>query len=159
MNTASFRKNAIFLMFVASGFCGLLYQVVWLRLAFAAFGVVTPVLSVVISVFMAGLAVGSWAGGRWVEAGSRRLGLPAIGLYGLAEILIGIGGLSVPAIFAAGERFLLSFGAMDSLSYLAGSAGILAVSILPWCLFMGMTFPLMMAHLRGAAPGQTSSFS
>lgn len=146
-------------MFVASGFCGLLYQVVWLRLAFAAFGVVTPVLSVVISVFMAGLAVGSWAGGRWVDAVSRRWGVPAIGLYGLAEILIGIGGLSVPAIFAAGERFLLSFGAMDSLSYLAGSAGILAVSILPWCLFMGMTFPLMMAHLRGAAPGQTGSFS
>ena len=159
MNTAALRKNAIFLMFVASGFCGLLYQVVWLRLAFAAFGVITPVLSVVLSVFMAGLAAGSWAGGRWVEAWSRRWGVPAIGLYGLAEVLIGLGGLSVPAIFAAGERMLLSFGAMDSLSYLAGSAGILAVSILPWCVFMGMTFPLMMAHLRGAASVRSASFS
>ena len=159
MSTAAFRKNAIFLLFVASGFCGLLYQVVWMRLAFAAFGVITPVLSVVIAVFLAGLAAGSWAGGRWAEAGSRRLGIPALGLYGLAEILIGAGGLAVPAIFAAGERGLLSFGAMDSLSYLAGSAGILAVSILPWCVCMGMTFPLMMAHLRGAAPAQPNSFS
>ena len=44
----------------ASGFCGLLYQVVWLRLAFAAFGVITPVLSIVLSVFMFGLSLGSW---------------------------------------------------------------------------------------------------
>jgi len=35
-----------FLLFVVSGFCGLVYQIVWLRLAFAAFGIVTPVLSV-----------------------------------------------------------------------------------------------------------------
>jgi predicted membrane-bound spermidine synthase len=54
----------LFLMFVVSGSCGLVYQVVWLRLAFASFGVVTPVLSLLISVFMAGLALGSWAGGR-----------------------------------------------------------------------------------------------
>ena len=48
-----------FLLFFISGFCGLLYQVVWLRLAFRSFGVITPVLSVVISVFMLGLALGS----------------------------------------------------------------------------------------------------
>src|SRR5215510_4046352 len=49
-----------FLLFVASGFCSLLYQIVWLRLAFAAFGVNTPVLSIVLSIFMLGLALGSW---------------------------------------------------------------------------------------------------
>ena len=52
------KRVVLFLLFVASGFCGLLYQVVWIRLAFAAFGVITPVLSVVISVFMLGLALG-----------------------------------------------------------------------------------------------------
>lgn len=36
-------------LFFVSGFCSLLYQVVWLRLAFAQFGIVTPVLSVVVS--------------------------------------------------------------------------------------------------------------
>ena len=35
-------------------------------MAFASFGIITPVLSVVLSVFMLGLAVGSWAGGRWI---------------------------------------------------------------------------------------------
>ena len=57
-------RRTAFLLFVVSGFCGLVYQVVWLRLAFAAFGIVTPVLSILLSAFMAGLALGSWLGGR-----------------------------------------------------------------------------------------------
>ena len=46
----------LFVFFFISGFCGLAYQVIWTRLAFASFGVITPVLSVVISVFMPGLS-------------------------------------------------------------------------------------------------------
>ena len=60
---STFNKPLLFLLFFVSGFCGLLYQVIWTRMAFAAFGIITPVLSVVISVFMLGLALGSWAGG------------------------------------------------------------------------------------------------
>ena len=51
-----------FAFFFVSGFCSLVYQVIWTRLAFASFGIITPVLSVVISVFMLGLSVGSWRG-------------------------------------------------------------------------------------------------
>src|SRR2546425_12546498 len=50
--------------FVVSGFCSLVYEVVWLRLAMAAFGVTTPLVSIVLSVFMAGVAPGRWVGGR-----------------------------------------------------------------------------------------------
>jgi hypothetical protein len=28
-------RRAIFLMFIVSGFCGLLYQVIWIRIAYA----------------------------------------------------------------------------------------------------------------------------
>ena len=41
--------------FVVSGFCSLSYEVVWLRLAMAQFGVTTPFVATVLSVFMAGL--------------------------------------------------------------------------------------------------------
>ena len=58
-----------FCFFFLSGFCSLVYQVVWLRVAMADFGVTTPLVSMVLSVFMAGLALGSWGGGvlvgRW----------------------------------------------------------------------------------------------
>jgi len=57
----------IFACFFVSGFCSLLYQVVWTRLAFAHFGIITPVLSLIISVFMLGSA---WV--RLTAAGWRR---------------------------------------------------------------------------------------
>ena len=76
-------RPVLFLLFFLSGFCGLLYQVVWTRLAFAAFGIITPVLSVVISVFMLGLSLGSWAGGKWILALTQRARVSAVAFYAL----------------------------------------------------------------------------
>jgi spermidine synthase len=149
----------LFGIFVASGFCGLLYQVVWLRLAYAAFGIITPVLSVVISVFMFGLAVGSWAGGRIAERLPAPKRFSAIVPYALAELLIGIGGLVVPALFTAGQTLLLPAGPSDSFAYMARSGVVLGVSILPWCVCMGATFPLMMKFIKQINRAQTSGFS
>ena len=53
-----------FAFFFLSGYCSLVYEVVWLRLAMARFGVTTPLVSIVLSLFMAGLALGSWLAGR-----------------------------------------------------------------------------------------------
>src|SRR6266853_5868395 len=53
--------------FFLSGFCGILYELVWLRLAMARFGVTTALVSVVLSMFMAGLGVGSWAAGALIK--------------------------------------------------------------------------------------------
>lgn len=149
----------LILTFFLSGFCGLLYQVVWVRLAFAAFGVITPVLSVVISVFMLGLAVGSWAAGKRVTGWTRRTGWSAVYFYAICELGIGVGAFLVPRLFDAGQRLLLPIGGMDSGSYLLVSAGVLAASILPWCVLMGATFPLMMLFVKEVDRWQNSSFS
>ncbi len=53
--------------FFVSGFCSLVYEVIWLRLSMAKFGVTTPMVSIVLSVFMAGLGLGSWLGGKWMR--------------------------------------------------------------------------------------------
>src|SRR5256885_58291 len=149
----------LFLAFFLSGFCGLNYQVIWKRLAFASFGIIAPVLSIVISVFMFGLSVGSWAGGKWVASVVKRTGCSALLLYALAELIIAIGGYSVPKLFKLGEVLLLSSGQTDSFRYLFLSALVLGVSILPWCFFMGATFPFMMAYVRERDPGAHNSFS
>ena len=52
-----------FAFFILPGFYGLAYQIVLLRVAMVAFGVTTPIISIVFSVFMAGFAVGSWGAG------------------------------------------------------------------------------------------------
>jgi spermidine synthase len=154
-----FTRRVLFLLFFLSGFCSLAYQVVWTRMAFASFGIITPVLSVVLSVFMLGLAAGSWAGGRYIAALVERTGLSAVVFYAGAEFLIGLGAFAVPKLFAAGEHILLAAGQTNSLGYLSLSALVLAFSILPWCLFMGTTFPLMMAYIRERDCKNTESFS
>jgi hypothetical protein len=82
--------------FVVSGFCGLVYEVVWLRLAMASYGVTTALASIVISMFMAGLGLGSWGAGvltrRVLAADGRR----ALRFYSIAELLVGISSLAVP---------------------------------------------------------------
>jgi len=141
-------KQLLFLLFFVSGFCGLLYQVIWVRLAFASFGIITPVLSIVISVFMLGLALGSWAGGALVGPVVQRAGVSAVVFYGLAEAAIGLGAFAVPKLFSLGETILLRAGEADSFSYLFFSALVIVTSVLPWCFFMGTTFPLMMAFVK-----------
>src|SRR5215467_2568918 len=152
-------KPILFLLFFCSGFCSLLYQVVWVRMAFAHFGVITPVLSVVLSVFMLGLGLGSLLGGTWIEGWSRRLKISSAYFYGGAELVIGIGAFAVPQLFQAGEDYLLKAGEASSTGYLLISAIFIVVAILPWCIMMGATFPLMMSFVRQVDPANRSSFS
>jgi spermidine synthase len=156
---SSSLRRLLFLLFFLSGFSSLAYQVIWTRMAFASFGIITPVLSVVISVFMLGLAVGSWAGGRWISGLTRKTGHSAVILYACAELLIGLGALVVPSLFTLGEEVLLAAGQTDSFSYLTLSAVVLAAAILPWCVCMGTTFPFMMAYIRERDRDNTQSFS
>jgi spermidine synthase len=154
-----FTRRILFFLFFLSGFCSLAYQVVWTRMAFASFGIITPVLSVVLSVFMLGLAIGSWAGGRWIPSLVKKCGLSAVFFYAGAELLIGLGAFAVPKLLAVGEHILLTSGEADSFRYLSLSALVLAASILPWCMCMGATFPLMMAYIREQDCNATQSFS
>src|SRR5881628_1056894 len=135
--------------FVISGFCSLVYEVVWLRLAMAGFGVTTPFVSIVLSVFMAGLALGSWAAGRF----TRRLGTvpPRLGLrlYAAVEAVIGVSGIAVPGELAWGRvRLAERAVAWDSSTYYMASGAWIALTLLPYCIAMGATFPLAMAAMR-----------
>jgi len=149
-------------MFFFSGWCGLSYQIVWTRIAFSTFGAITLVLSVVISVFMLGMFVGSWAGGKWADLHVSKKDFSPLIVYGLCELCIALGGLIVPRAFSFGSDFLLSTGSMDGHRYLFFSAVVIAISILPSCICMGATFPLMMAFVKkreASGNFQATSFS
>src|SRR5689334_20098234 len=123
------RDRSFFLFFLISGFCGLLYEVVWLRLAMAHFGVTTPVVSVVLSVFMLGLALGSWIA-SWPSL-LRRLknGRSFLRGYALVELGIGTGAFFVPALFDRGRVVLLGLGESDSGQYHLWSGLLLAAAM------------------------------
>src|SRR5260370_37403734 len=78
-----------FSFFVVSGFCGLVYEVIWLRLAMASFGVTTALASIVISMFMAGLGLGSWGAGVFTRRILGADGPRALRVYSVAALLVG----------------------------------------------------------------------
>jgi spermidine synthase len=140
-----------FAFFFLSGFCSILYELVWLRLTMAEFGVTTALTSIVLSMFMAGLGAGSWLAGGLVRRYGDRFRIPPLGLYGLCEFLIGCSSLAVPAELQWGHRLLermTAENAYSSGSYYLASGAIVALVLLPWCAFMGATFPLAMEAIR-----------
>src|SRR5208283_5241643 len=96
-----------FSFFLISGFCSLVYEVVWLRLSMAEFGVTTAMISIVLSMFMAGLGLGSWCAGLLVGHFRRRVASSALRLYALAELLVGTSALLVPHLLRWGHSLLL----------------------------------------------------
>src|SRR5947207_11914118 len=89
--------------FFVSGLSSLVYEVVWLRLAMASFGVTTPFVSIVLSVFMAGLAIGSALGGRIMRVRATSSARDDLRLYAAIELAIGAWGVVVPGLLALGR--------------------------------------------------------
>jgi spermidine synthase len=138
----------ISLFLFVSGACSLTYQIIWTRLAYAQFGIITPVLSVIISVFMLGLSLGSWLAGKYIETWTNRTKRSAIVFYSIAEALIGLGALAVPRLFEFGSHLLLATGEMNSTPNFIFSALVIALVVLPWCICMGATLPLILAFTK-----------
>ncbi|HET7294754.1 MAG TPA: hypothetical protein VFM88_20190 [Vicinamibacteria bacterium] len=140
---------SLFAFFLVSGFCSLVYQVVWLRLAMASFGVTAPMVAIVLSTFMAGLALGSWGAGRLARREQVSAALP-LRLYALAELCIGVGGAVVPDGLVVGRNWLESSAdvAWGSLRHYLASGTCVALVLMPFCGCMGATFPLAMWAIR-----------
>jgi predicted membrane-bound spermidine synthase len=152
--------NWYFIFFLISGFCSVLYELVWLRLAMAQFGVTTAMVSIVLSVFMAGLGLGSWASGRWLDAPGSGSRVSALRVYALIELLIGASGLVVPFAFLWGRHVLERYELSSALGYY-GVAGVwVGISVIPGCTLMGATVPVAMRAIAQTIPAETRrSFS
>jgi predicted membrane-bound spermidine synthase len=140
-----------FVFFFLSGFCSILYELVWLRLGMAQFGVTTALVSTVLSMFMAGLGAGAWAAGVLIRRYGERASLPRLRWYALAELLIGCSSVAVPAQLIWGHRLLafLAHGAfIPSAVYYLASGALVALIFIPWCACMGATIPLAMSAIR-----------
>jgi len=152
-----------FWFFFVSGFCSVLCELIWLRLAMAQFGVTTALTSIVLSVFMAGLGAGSWLAGALVQRYGDRINFPPLRLYGLLELMIGFSALVVPTELVWGHRLLESLAdraAVSSAAYYLISGLWLAGTMVPFCACMGGTIPVAMFAIRKQQKeGDRRSFS
>jgi len=110
----------------------------------AEFGVTTALVSIVLSVFMAGLGLGSWGSGRLIRKFANRIHGPALRLYALIELMIGISAVLVPHLLSWGRQLVERFGAASSSAYYLASGVWIALALIPWCACMGATIPVAM---------------
>ncbi len=149
-----------FLFFFVSGFCSILYEIVWLRLSMAQFGVTSALVSIVLSMFMAGLGLGSWGAGHAIRQYGDRIRIPALRLYAFTELLIGISALAVPAELWMGRSLLERVSISSSSAYYLLSAAWIALTLIPWCACVGATIPLAMLAIKKSFPRESHrSFS
>ena len=81
---AAFRY-ALYALFTISGFCGLIYESIWSHYLRNYLGHAAHGQTVVLVIFVGGLALGAWLAGRYTD----RLREPLIA-YAAAEVLIGV---------------------------------------------------------------------
>lgn len=92
-------------VFFISGFSALIYQVCWQRILFTGFGVDLTSITVIVSVFMAGLGVGAYFGGRIADKFKNYLLI----IFCLVEFGIGCFGLlSAKIIYLVQDLFIHS---------------------------------------------------
>jgi spermidine synthase len=87
------------ILFFGSGFSALVYQVLWTRVLGWTFGVTIYAASAVWASFMAGLAIGSLAAGRFGDRADRPLRW-----FGAAEILVGLTAVATPRLLTWMQR-------------------------------------------------------
>src|ERR1700733_11937045 len=150
------RRRFLLGVFVVSGFTGLIYESIWSHYLKLFLGHAAYAQTLVLAIFMGGMALGSWAVAHY----SFRISKLLWG-YVLVEGSIGILGLFFHQAFVAASDF--SFASVIP----ALPAGFLintykwslaALLILPQSVLLGMTFPLISGGLIRrwpARPGET----
>jgi spermidine synthase len=151
------RKHAdpLFVLFFLSGFSGLIYESVWTHYVKLFLGHAAYAQTLVLVIFVGGLAVGSWLCSRFTE----RIARPLL-WYAVVEGVIGVMALGFHAVFVAattwGYDTLLPATCGGASTVCASQWALSALLLAPQSILLGATFPLMSAaviRLREAEPG------
>jgi spermidine synthase len=142
-----------YLVFFASGFAALVYQIVWQRLLVIFSGSDIHSATVIVAAFMAGLGCGNLAGGHIADRLPRANALAA---FVAAELAIAVFG-----IFSAQLYYDVLYRRLGHMALgIEGRGAVLFVSLLWPTFFMGVSLPLLARALTvtvGQAAGVTGA--
>jgi spermidine synthase len=148
-------RHVLFVLFALSGFSGLIYESIWTHYLKLFLGHAAYAQTLVLVIFMGGMAIGSWFAARY----SKRL--PNLLLaYAIVEGIIGICALSFHGLFTAITNFSYSHIIPFLPSVLTVSMfkwSLATILILPQSVLLGMTFPLMSGGLLRRFPSDSGS--
>src|SRR5687768_10601193 len=133
-----------YVLFTISGFAGLIYQSIWSHYLKLFLGHAAYAQTLVLAIFMGGMALGSWLVSRFTH----RIGNLLLG-YAIAELGIGILAIVFHRLFqgATGWAFDTVLPAMGGAGADFFKWGLASVLILPASILLGTTFPLMSAGI------------
>lgn len=138
-------RRLVLRLFLVSGCSGLMYQVVWVRMLTRMFGVTIYATSTVVAAFMAGLALGSYVFGRYVDRQREPLRL-----YGLLELLIAGCAILVPVLLTLTGPLIVAVSEVTGENQALVAATRVAIAfvvlLVPTTL-MGGTLPVLTAFL------------
>ena len=153
------RIYIFFILFALSGFSGLIYESIWSHYLKLFLGHAAYAQTLVLAIFMGGMAIGSWISGLLSSRWHRLL----IG-YAAVEIIIGFLALIFHSVFIDVTEFTFSSlinGLGDTpILVIAIKWGIASLLIFPQSILLGMTFPLMVGGILRyypEKPGHTLS--
>lgn len=137
-------------LFALSGFAGIIYESIWSHYLKLLLGHAAYAQTLVLVMFMGGMALGAWLASRFdVRA------YDLLKLYIAVEILIGIAGLVFHDIYLAVTQLAYAtlFPVIDDPAAVGVAKTLLgALLIFPQSVLLGMTFPLMTVGLLQRAP-------
>jgi len=138
------RKSRFFLLvcFFASGMCGLVYEITWLRVLSLVFGNTTFATSVILSSYMAGLGLGALYFGRLIDRSSHH----PVRFYAWLEGGVGLYAFLTPFIWKLIEVVSVGFYHAFEPSYLTFNLfkfGLAFAALLPPTFLMGGTLPVV----------------
>lgn len=127
----------LLLLFFISGFAALIYQVVWQRMLFQSFGVNIESVTIIVSIFMFGLGVGSLIGGYL----SKKFPARQMLLFAVCEVAIGLFGLL--------SFYFIDYVTEKTLHRSAAEIAMATYALLfiPTAL-MGATLPILVSYLH-----------
>ncbi|HXS52201.1 MAG TPA: fused MFS/spermidine synthase, partial [Usitatibacter sp.] len=136
------RLQAVFCLFMVSGFGGLIYESVWTHYLKLFLGHSAYAQTLVLVVFIGGLATGAWAAGRM----SSRFANP-LRAYAAVELAVGIMALVFHPVFVAATRWgydvLLPAACAPERAMCAAQWALSALLLAPQSVLIGATFPLV----------------
>ena len=138
-------RGAFYVVFTLSGFSGLIYQSIWTHYLKLFLGHAAYAQTLVLVIFMGGMALGSWLCGRW----SGRWRNLLLG-YAAVEGIVGLFALLFPSVFVVVMDWFFSIASPaigNHQGVTLAKWSLAALLILPQSVLLGMSFPLMSAGI------------
>jgi predicted membrane-bound spermidine synthase len=143
-------RRILLVLFTVSGFSGLIYESIWSHYLKLMLGHAAYAQTLVLAIFMGGMAAGAWLASRRSERWNNPLAA-----YARVEIVVGLLALVFHATFVRALDLMHS-GILPRLDDATGAAvvkwSLASLLILPQSVLLGMTFPLMSAAIIRVCP-------